>query len=149
VLYVRNHLKDAMTTIEGVGDVRLGGYVEPNMRIWLDAEAMARQEITVDDVIATIQTQHTLTPSGYITSGARESNVRVLSEARTPGEFADLVINRRGGMPVWKTIRLGEVARIEEGLADVRRISRFNGVPSVGLGIIKQRGSNAVAWPAQ
>jgi hydrophobe/amphiphile efflux-1 (HAE1) family protein len=145
VLYVRNYLKDAMTTVEGVGEVRLGGYVDPNMRIWLDSDAMALQEITVDDIISTIQSQHTLTPSGYITSGARESNVRVLSEARTPGEFADLVINRRGGMPVWKTIRLGEVARIEEGLADVRRISRYNGVPAVGLGVIKQRGSNAVA----
>jgi len=145
VLYVRNHLKDAMTTVPGVGDVRLGGYVDPNMRIWLDAEAMARQEITVDDIISTILSQHTLTPSGYITSGARESNVRVLSEARSPAEFADLVINRRGGQPVWKTMRLGEVARIEEGLADVRRISRYNGIPAVGIGIIKQRGSNAVA----
>jgi hydrophobe/amphiphile efflux-1 (HAE1) family protein len=145
VLYVRNYLKDAMTTVEGVGDVRLGGYVDPNMRIWLDADAMARQEITVDDIIATIQSQHALTPSGYMTSGARESNVRVLSEARTPAEFADLVINRRGGMPVWKTIRLGEVARIDEGLADVRRISRYNSIPAVGIGIIKQRGSNAVA----
>ena len=66
VLFVRDHLKDAMTTVAGVGDVRLGGYVDPNMRIWLDADAMARQEITVDDIIATIQSQHTLTPSGYI-----------------------------------------------------------------------------------
>ena len=145
VIYIRNYLKDAMTTVEGVGDVKLGGYVDPNMRIWLDSEAMASREITVDDIITTIQTQHALTPSGYMTSGPRESNVRVLSEARTPKEFADLVITRRAGEPIWKTIRLGEVARIEEGLADVRRLSDFNGTPAVGIGIIKQRGSNAVA----
>jgi HAE1 family hydrophobic/amphiphilic exporter-1 len=149
IIFVRDHLKDAMATVEGVGDVRLGGYIDPNMRIWLNADKMARLEITVDDVINTITSQHTLTPSGFIVSGLRESNVRVLSEARTAKEFEDLIITRRGGTPVWKPIRLGEVAKVEEGLADIRRISRFKGVPSVGLGIIKQRGSNAVAVAAR
>ncbi len=145
ILFVRDRLKDTITTIEGVGDVRLGGYVDPNMRIWLNTDAMARLEITVDDVINTVTSQHTLTPSGYIFSGPRESNVRVLSEARTPAEFENLIISRRGGEPIWKPIRLGQVARVEEGLADVRRLSRFRGEPAVGLGVIKQRGSNAVA----
>ncbi|MBN2078517.1 MAG: efflux RND transporter permease subunit [Spirochaetes bacterium] len=145
ILFVRDRLKDTITTIEGVGDVRLGGYVDPNMRIWLNTDAMGRLEITVDDVINTVTSQHTLTPSGYIFSGPRESNVRVLSEARTPAEFENLIIARRGGEPIWKPIRLGQVARVEEGLADVRRISRFRGEPAVGLGVIKQRGSNAVA----
>ncbi len=145
ILFVRDHLKDNMTTIEGVGDVRMGGYVDPNMRIWLNTGEMARLEITVDDIINTISSQHSLTPSGYMYDGPRESNVRVLSEARTPEEFKNLIIARRGGEPIWKPIRLGSVARVEEGLADVRRISRFRGEPAVGLGIIKQRGSNAVA----
>ncbi len=145
VLFMRDRLKDAITTIEGVGDVRMGGYVDPNMRIWLNTDRMAGQEITVDDIIATITSQHTLTPSGYIDSGPKEANVRVLSEAGTPEEFKRLIITRRGGEPIWKPIRLGAVAAVEEGTADVRRISRFNGVPAIGLGIIKQRGSNAVA----
>lgn len=144
-IFIRDHLRDAMSTIEGVGDIRLGGYVDPNMRIWLNTEQMISKEITVDDVINTILTQHTLTPSGYIENGPKEANVRVLSEARTPGEFENLIIAKRSGEPVWKTIRLGEVAHVEEGLADIRRISRVNGKTAVGLGIIKQRGSNAVA----
>ncbi len=145
IIFVRDHLKDRMTTIEGVGDVRLGGYIDPNMRIWLDMDRMARNEVTVDDVIAAVTSQHTLTPSGFIDHGLSESNVRVLSEARTVKDFENLLITRRGGETIWRPIRLGDVARVEEGLADVRRISRFNQVPSVGLGIIKQRGSNAVA----
>jgi multidrug efflux pump len=145
IIFVRDRLKDTMATIEGVGDIRLGGYVDPNMRIWLDMDRMARQEITVDDVITAIINQHALTPSGYINHGLSESNVRVLSEARTVKDFENLIISRRGGETIWKPIRLGDVAKVEEGLADIRRISRHNGVPSVGLGIIKLRGSNAVA----
>src|SRR5690606_13325423 len=52
--------------------------------------------------------------------------------------------NTRGGSPNFAPIRLGDVVRVEEGLDDIRRLSRVNGKPSIGLGIRKQRGSNAV-----
>src|SRR5208337_4758030 len=97
ILEIRDRLKDTMATIEGVGDIRLGGYIDPNMRIWLNTSQMAREEITVDDVINTILSQHTLTPSGYIDNGPKESNVRVLSEARSPKEFDELIIAKRSG----------------------------------------------------
>jgi hydrophobe/amphiphile efflux-1 (HAE1) family protein len=145
ILHVRDHLKDNMTTIEGVGDIRLGGYVDPNMRIWLNTDEMARQELTVEDVIYTITNQHTLAPSGYMENGPREYNVRVYSEARNQKDFENLLVSTRKSEPIWTPIRLGSIAKIEEGLADIRRISRTNGKPSVGIGIIKQRGSNAVA----
>ncbi len=145
ILFVRDHLKDRMTTIPGVGDVRLGGYVDPNMRIWLKTDAMSAREITVEDVALAINSQHTLSPSGYMDNGPSEFNVRVLSEARTKEEFENIIISTRKGEPIWVPMRLKDVASVEEGLADIRRISRANDMPSVGLGIIKQRGSNAVA----
>ena len=92
VLFIRDHLKDNLTTISGVGDVRLGGYVDPNMRIWLSTEKMRKREISVDDVIAAINYGTILTPSGYMDNGPTETNVRILSEAQTPQEFDDLVI---------------------------------------------------------
>ncbi len=145
VLFVRDHLRDDITTIEGVGDIRLGGYLDPNMRIWINTERMDRMQITVDDIIAAVTSQHALTPSGYMDNGPRETHVRVLSEAATRADFENIIIPNRRGEPIWTPIRLREVAQIEEGLADVRRISRFNGQTSIGVGIIKQRGSNAVS----
>ncbi len=145
ILFIRDRLKDSLTTVDGVGDVRLGGYVDPNMRIWLNTEKMTRREITVDDIISAINSQHKLAPSGYMDNGAKEVNIRVLSEASTPKEFEELVIPNRNGAPIWIPIQLGEVAKVEEGLADIRRISRLNGASAVGLGVVKQRGSNAVA----
>jgi HAE1 family hydrophobic/amphiphilic exporter-1 len=145
MLFIRDHLKDNLTTIAGVGDVFLGGYVDPNMRIWVNTDKMRQREISVTDVIAAVTSQHKLTPSGYMDNGPEEVNVRVLSEAKTPEDFRSLVIPQRAGQPIWKPIRLGDVAEIEEGLADVRRISRMNGARAVGLGVVKQRGTNAVA----
>ena len=143
-LFARDHMKDLITTTEGVGDIRLQGYVDPNMRIWLNRSKMSAYQITVDDIITSIASQHILSPSGYMSSGPRESNVRVLSEARTVKEFSNIIISSRRGEPIWIPLRLGDVASIEEGLADIRRISRTDGNLAVGLGIIKQRGANAV-----
>ncbi len=145
ILLVRDRLKDVISTIDGVGDVRLGGYVDPNMRIWLDSKAMSRKEITVEDVISTVNGQHLLSPSGYMDNGPKESNIRIYSELTKAKDFENLLITSRRGEAIWTPIKIGDVAKVEEGLADIRRISRFNEKLSVGIGIIKQRGSNAVS----
>ncbi|MCX5697259.1 MAG: efflux RND transporter permease subunit [Candidatus Omnitrophica bacterium] len=143
--YVSDTLKDQFTTVPGVGDIRLGGFVDPNLRVWLDANKMREKELTVEDVLNAINYQHADLPAGYIDTGPKEINIRVYGEASSPKEFENLIIPQRvGGGPIWKSLRVGDVGTVEDGLADIRRISRSWGQPSVGLGIIKQRGSNAV-----
>jgi hydrophobe/amphiphile efflux-1 (HAE1) family protein len=143
--YTHDFLKDQFTSVAGVGDVFLGGYIDPNLRVWLDARKLDERQLTVDDVIAAVQQQHAEQPAGYIDTGKQELNVRVMGEAATPEEFSKIVIAGRAGAPIWRTFRIGDVATVEDGLADVRRISRNGGKPAVGLGIRKQRGANAVA----
>ena len=72
-------------------------------------------------------------------------NVRMMGEAYAGAEFEQIIIPRRAGQPIYKPIYLKDVATIEDGLADERRISRIMGETAVGLGIRKQRGSNEVA----
>ena len=144
--YINEHLKDTMAMVPGVGNITLGGYVDPNLRVWLDSQKMAKREITVEDVLGAIGSQHADVPAGYLDAGDKEYNVRVYGEAYTPADFSSLLIPTRvRGGAVYRKIRFGDVGRVEDGLADVRRISRFQGERAVGLGIIKQRGTNAVA----
>ncbi|MEW6040265.1 MAG: efflux RND transporter permease subunit [Elusimicrobiota bacterium] len=142
--FANERLKDQFTTVTGVGEVFMGGFVEPNLRVWLNADEMRKKELTVDDIIAAIQMEHSEVPAGIIETEKKELNVRVLGEASSVEEFGKIIIPGRKGSPIYRTFRLKDVATIEDGLADVRRISRFNGIISVGFGIRKQRGSNAV-----
>ncbi len=143
--YVRDNVRDRFTTVPGVAEVFLGGYVEPNLRVWLDAEKLRARELAAEDILRAIEAQHAEVPAGRIETGRQELNVRVLGEAATVEEFRRIIVPARSGSPIYRTIRLGDVAVVEDGLADVRRISRVNGVSAVGLGIRKQRGANAVA----
>ncbi|MDO8526932.1 MAG: efflux RND transporter permease subunit [Deltaproteobacteria bacterium] len=143
--YTRDHLKDQLQTVAGVGEIFLGGYIEPNLRVWLKADALKKYELTVQDVINAIREEHVELPAGRIETSENELNIRTMGEALSVEEFGNILIPTRGNRPIYTPIHLKDVANVEEGLNDVRRMSRSNGKPAVGLGIRKQRGSNAVA----
>jgi len=144
--YVSETLKDRFTTVPGVGDIRLMGYIDPNLRVWMDAKKMREKELTVEDILNAISFQHADLPAGYIDTGLKEINLRVYGEAATPEQFENIIIpNRVRGGPIWTQLRIKDVGTVEDGLADIRRISRSWGKSAIGLGIVKQRGENAVA----
>jgi len=143
--YARYELKSKFQTVEGVGDVAMGGYVDRSLRVWLDPVKMKNLEITVEDVLQSISTEHSEQPSGRIDLPREEILLRTKGEATTEKQAANIPITRRGGAPVFRTITLSDTGTVKDDLDDIRRISRFNKVPAIGLGIQKQRGANAVA----
>ena len=142
--YTRDVLKDQFSTVPGVGEIFLGGYLEPNLRVWLDADKMHDKEITVGDITSTINTEHAETPAGYIDTGAKEMNIRVVGEAGSVKEFSSMIIPSREGSALWRKFKIGDVATVEDGLENVRSISRTGGKVAVSMGIRKQRGTNSV-----
>ncbi len=144
MIYARNTLKDQLSTIAGVGNVTFAGYVDPNLRVWIDRNKLYQYNLTSGDIWAAIQAEQIEQPAGRIESKANETNIRVLGEAHTAEDFEKIRINTRNGAPNYNPIPLSKVARIQEGISDLRQISRFNGETAVGLGIVKQHGSNAV-----
>jgi HAE1 family hydrophobic/amphiphilic exporter-1 len=144
MIYARNTLKDQLSTIAGVGDITFGGYVDPNLRVWIDEKKMYHYDLTSQDIVSAIQSEQIEQPAGRIEAPKKEMNVRVLGEAHSPVEFGKIRINTRGGAANYNPVPLESVARTEEGISDLRALSRYNGKTAVGLGIVKQHGSNAV-----
>ena len=143
--YTNDRIKDQFSTVAGVGDITLGGYRDPNLRVWVDRKALDSYALSVNDVIDTIQNEHLESPAGQLEEGTQQLNVRTMGEAKTIEEFGSLIMNQRGGQPNYVPIRLKQVTRIEDGMADTLSFSRAMGTPGVALNILKQRGSNAVA----
>lgn len=144
MIYARNTLKDQFSSISGVGDVTFAGYVAPNLRVWADMNQLSFYQLTGTDLVNAIISEQIEQPAGRIEAPSREFNVRVLGEAKSTDDFSRIRINARGGGANYMPIPLNKVATIEEGMADIRAVSRFNGLNAVGLGIVKQHGSNAV-----
>jgi hydrophobe/amphiphile efflux-1 (HAE1) family protein len=143
--YTNDRIKNQFSTVAGVGDITLGGYRDPNLRIWVNKKALNSYGLSANDLISTIQNEHMEGPAGQLEDGQRQLNVRTMGEAKTIEEFGNLIINQRGGQPNYIPIHLNQVARVEEGMADALSVSRAMGTPGVALNILKQRGSNAVS----
>ncbi len=138
--YARYRIKEKLQTVPGVGEI-MSGTVDRNVRIWIDSDKLDERRVTAGEVLRAIQQQHVELPAGRLETAGREVNVRVLGEAFDLVEFRRLVVKDVEGSPVY----LSDVAIVEDGFEDIRRLSRVNGEPAQGMGIRKQRGSNAVA----
>ncbi|MCK4509956.1 MAG: efflux RND transporter permease subunit, partial [Desulfuromonadales bacterium] len=140
-LYASNIIKKRLESIEGVGEVKLGGERRRSIRVNLQPDAMASLSITVGDVIRAFQTNHVQLPGGYLVGGMTENLIKLDLEFHNVQELADLIIVYRGET----AIRLKQIARVEDGLEDKRKLARFNDQPCVSVGIVKVSGSNTVA----
>ena len=145
MVYIKDHLKNKFSTVPGVGQIMLGGYTDRNLRLWVDGKKLSQRELTIDDILSTIKKEHVEVPAGLLETKTQQMNIRSMGEAPSVTMFGNLPISFRGGTPIFDSnIRIKDIALLEDGLDDVMRVSRFNGKQAVGMGIIKQRGVNAV-----
>ena len=140
--YANRYLVDRFSALDGVARVRVGGDRSYALRVWIDRRSLAARGLTVTDVENALRRENVEAPAGSVESGARNYTVRIDRAFRTPDQFANLVIGRGENGYL---IRLGDVARVERGTEEDRNLFRGNGVPQVGLGVVKQSTANTVA----
>jgi hydrophobe/amphiphile efflux-1 (HAE1) family protein len=137
----RYQVEDMLETIPGVGQIQTMGYLDRNIRVWVDADKLVATGTTVTDVMSAIQKQHVNVPGGALDSGGREFDVRVVGEAPDLDTLRNIVVRSAGTA----TVRVRDVALVEDGFVDITNYARENGQPVQALGLLKQPGSNAVA----
>jgi len=139
--YARNVIKKRLETIDGVGEIQLGGEQRRTIRVNLDPVRMKQLGITVPDVVQTFNREHLRLPGGFLVNESKETLLELDLEYHSAEQLGELIVSYSGGAPQ----RLRDFAEIEDGLADFRQLARFNGKPSVGIGILKVQDSNTVA----
>ena len=139
--YAANVIKKRLETIDGVGEVRLGGRRDRTIRVNLLPARMAAHGITAQDINEAFAREHVQLAGGFIVGQATEALVKLDLEFHRIEDLAGMILGYKGGYP----IRLADVAEVEDGLADNRQLARFNGETTVGLGIVKVANTNTVA----
>ena len=131
-------VKPRLQTVPGVADVQINGDRKFSMRIWVDPDRLAAYRLTVQDVEDALRKQNLEVPAGRIESQQREFSVTARTDLSTPKQFGEIALKSVNGY----TVRLREVARIEQAAASERSSVRLNGVPAVSVGVIRQATAN-------
>ncbi len=138
--YAKRYLQDRFSVLPGVARVRIGGGLEYAMRVWLDRTEMAARGITVSDIETALRTENVELPAGSIESDEIQFTARIKRLYQSEEDFTRLVLKKDDDY----LIRLGDVATIKKEAIENRTFFRGNGVPMVGLGIIKQSKANTI-----
>jgi HAE1 family hydrophobic/amphiphilic exporter-1 len=139
-LYANNVLKKKFETINGVGEVNIGGRRDRVVRVNIKPEQMAAYKVTANDLISAFNREHIQLPGGFLVSAQSEQLLKLDMEFHSVRELSELIVSTNTGVP----IRLKDVATIEDGITDNRQVARYNGKPTVGLGMVKIANSNTV-----
>ncbi len=124
----------------GVGEVQVRGGHERSINVWVDAERLAAFNLPITAVRAAIARQNADVPGGQVVSSLKEQTIRTMGRITNPEEFNELVIATVNGSPV----RVRDIGYAEDGIKELRSVSRLNGRPAVTLEVRRQADANTV-----
>ena len=146
--YVTINLLDQIKSTPGVGDATLWGPQDYAMRAWVRTDRLTGLGLTTGDIINAIGSQNIQAAVGRI--GARpisndqqlQLNIQTKGRLTSVEDFENIVIRAN---PDGSVLRLGDVARIELGAANLDRDTRFNSGPAAAIAIYQTPGANAIS----
>ena len=133
-------LRRQLESVNGVGQVLVLGGRKRQINVWLDADRLRAYNLTVNDVARALQTQNVETPGGRMDQGPQSVTLRTRGRIASVAEFNDIVVREKEGHPV----RVGDIARVEDGEADPETTANVNGTGTVLLQVRRQSGTNTV-----
>ncbi len=139
--YADKTLKNKFSPIEGVASVDIFGGKERQINILLDPVLARENFIGITDIIGAIKMRNMNVPGGNIEKEEHSISVRFMGEFLTLDDIRQMELVSHDG----KTIRLGDVAIVEDGHKDITSMARLDGRDAVGLSIIKTNDGNTVS----
>ncbi|MBX5462859.1 MAG: efflux RND transporter permease subunit [Steroidobacteraceae bacterium] len=134
-------LADRFRGIDGVAVVNVNGALRRELSVLLRAQKLREYNVSVTDVVNALRAQNTTAPVGRVKGALDEQSIRLVGRIESPREFENIVVKRNGD----EIVRLGQVAVVEDGFAELTSMSLRNGHPNVGLSIIRSREASTIS----
>jgi multidrug efflux pump subunit AcrB len=130
-----------LLAIKGVGAVNRVGGVTRQVRVELDVQRLQALGLTAVQVSQQLGQMQQEASGGRIDLGSGEQPVRTLATVQTAQEIGRIELAAGGG----RRVRLDQIARVSDGLAEPRSWAGLNGQPVVGFEVVRSRGESEVA----
>ncbi len=137
-------LAERFRGITGVSTVTVNGALKRELSILLRAEKLREFGVSVTEVLNAVRMQNTTAPVGKVRGTLEDQSIRLLGRLESPAEFEQMIIKRNVGGS-GNVIRLGQVAEVQDGFAEMTGYSLRNGRPNVGISITRSRDASTVS----
>ncbi len=134
-------LADRFRALPGVAVVTVNGALKRELSILLRAEKLREFGVSVTEVTQAVRLQNTTAPVGKVRGQLEDQSIRLLGRLESPSEFEQMIVKRRGT----DIVRLGQVAEVKDGFAEMTGYSLRNGRPTVGISVTRSREGSTVS----
>lgn len=136
-----DEIADRFRAIPGVATVDVNGALRRELSVLLHAEKLRAYNVSVAEVVNALRNQNATAPVGKVRGTLEDQSIRLVGRIERPEEFEQIVVQRRGE----QIVRLGQVATVQDGFAEVTSVSVRNGKPNVGLSVSRARDASTVS----
>jgi multidrug efflux pump len=144
----RSHLYDLsdsilaqkISQVDGVGQVNTYGGAKPAVRVDLNPNALAHYGVSLEDVRTALRSANANSPKGIVEDKTDRWVLSDTDQLLQPEQYVPLIVAYRNGAPV----RLSDIAKVTEGIEDLRNSGYSDGKPAVVIGIGRQPGANII-----
>jgi multidrug efflux pump subunit AcrB len=133
-------LRRRLESISGVGQVLIIGGRPRQINVVVDSAKLSAVGLTTAQLVAALQSQNVQIPGGKVEQGLRDLTLRTYGRVQSPQDFANIPLTTANGY----VVKVGDVAHIEDSVAEPESIATVNGRPAVVMNIRKQSGTNTV-----
>ncbi len=137
---IDDQVKYRFERIPGVATLDVWGGYEREIQVNLDADKIKAMGLPINQILSRIEEGNVTLPAGTIEQGDLEITMRTLGEYTSIDQLAETVVAIREGA----TVKLRDIARIDDTWKKISRLIFVNGKPGVRLGVRKQSGMNTV-----
>ncbi len=141
--FVDDTINKRLLGVPGVAQVNRSGGVDREIRVDLDPARMQSFGITAAEVNDQLRQVNIDAAGGRAQVGGSEQSIRVLGGARSAQQLANTRLTV-GVLGSGQSARLGDIADVRDGIAEVRSISRLDGRPATTFGVLKAKGASDV-----
>jgi HAE1 family hydrophobic/amphiphilic exporter-1 len=137
---VEDKLADRFRAIPGVAVVNVNGSLQRELSVLLHAQKLREYGVSVTEVVNALRAQNANAPVGKVRGALEDQSIRLVGRFESPAEFNNMLIKRRGE----DLIRLGQVATVKDGFAEVTGYNERNNRPNVGISVTRTSEASTV-----
>jgi len=138
---VEDRIQPTLAKIEGVGQIRLIGGDQREIQVNVNPEKLRAYNLSLNQVMQTIVSANQDFPTGKVESTEQQYSLRVAAKYQSLDELRKQVVKFQ---PTGSRVTVGDVAEVQDGIAERTTLNRINGRTSIGMAIQKQADANAV-----
>jgi HAE1 family hydrophobic/amphiphilic exporter-1 len=136
-----DELADRFRALPGVATVNVSGSLTRELSVLLHAQKLREYGVSVTEVVNALRAQNATAPVGKIRGALEDQSIRLVGRFESPSEFNQMLIKRSGD----NLVRLGQVATVQDGFAELAGYNERNGRPNVGLSVTRTRDGSTVS----